>query len=63
MSDLRREMTTTVFTTPKQLREIADALEKKCKQGIWGGSSVVHTWCSEDDRVHVAANRDRSCLD
>jgi len=59
---IREERVLTVFTTPKELREAADALEKKCedKTELWGKSTVAFTWEDTQElvKIQVAADQD-----
>lgn len=44
--NVREERIMTVFTTPRELRAIADKLEEKCRDPakIWGKTTVVAIW-------------------
>lgn len=33
-----------VFTTPDELRQIADAMEARCRTIAWGENSTVFSW-------------------
>lgn len=45
-----------VFTTPKQLRMIADKMEKEMPKRTCGDSTYIYAWSNKDIRISVHAD-------
>lgn len=43
-----------VFTTPKELRELADKMEDKIKKDKLGDSTTTAIWSGNDYDIHIA---------
>ena len=51
----RREVT--VFTTPKELRDLADKMEREFPKKEFGGSCAIATWYGESLDILISVNQ------
>lgn len=48
-----------IFTTPAELRQIADAMEERCRTIAWGEDSTVFSWHGPFCLVDVCIDEER----